>query len=299
MFTAEQLLNGVVIPVDKPRQWTSFQAVGKVKAAIRHSKLSTLNSKLKVGHAGTLDPLATGLLLICVGKATKRIPQLQEGEKVYSGTMVLGATTPCYDLERPIDAYYPYEHITPERLEEARRQFLGDIQQVPPIFSAVKIGGQRAYALAQPGQEASPTPKTVHIADFQITAFRPGETNTNAENEHERTNTNLTNLTNKKDSYNSCDSCSEKKDDSCSDNNIRVQGEKQFALYKNPLGSVPPELPQIDFRIRCGKGTYIRSIARDFGLALDSGAFLASLRREQIGDYTLADAIPLEELKIE
>ena len=264
----ETLLAGVVIPIDKPRQWTSFQAVGKVKAAIRHSGLNTQNRKLKVGHAGTLDPLATGLLLICVGKATKRIPQLQEGEKVYSGTMVLGATTPCYDLERPIDAYYPYEHITPERLEEARRQFLGDIQQVPPIFSAVKIGGQRAYALAQAGQEASPTPKTVHIADFQITAFRPGNTKEEEIRVQEK-------------------------------EAIRVQGEKQFALYKNPLGSVPPELPQIDFRIRCGKGTYIRSIARDFGLALDSGAFLASLRREQIGDYTLADAIPLEELKIE
>ena len=148
---------------------------------------------------------------------------------------------------------------------------------MPPIFSAVKIGGQRAYSLAQAGQDASPTPKTVHIEDFQITAFRPG-----------RTNTNLTNPTNKKDSYNSCDSCSEK--------DIRVQEEKQFALYKNPLGSVPPELPQVDFRIRCGKGTYIRSIARDFGLALDSGAFLASLRREQIGDYTLADAIPLDNI---
>ena len=191
--------------------------------------------------------------------------------------MVLGVTTPCYDLERPIDAYYPYSHITPELLENARHQFLGDIEQVPPIFSAVKIGGQRAYSLAQAGQDASPTPKTVHIEDFQITAFRPG-----------RTNTNLTNPTNKKDSYNSCDSCSEK--------DIRVQEEKQFALYKNPLGSVPPELPQVDFRIRCGKGTYIRSIARDFGLALDSGAFLASLRREQIGDYTLADAIPLDNI---
>jgi len=262
-MTIEQLLNGVVIPVDKPRQWTSFQAVGKVKAAIRHSGLNTQNRKLKVGHAGTLDPLATGLLLICVGKATKRIPQLQEGEKVYSGTMVLGATTPCYDLERPIDAYYPYEHITPELLENARRQFLGDIEQVPPIFSAVKIGGQRAYSLAQAGHDASPTPKTVHIDDFQITAFRPGQPDTNR---HEGTlNTNTHELPT---------------------NN----------LYKNPLGSVPPELPQVDFRIRCGKGTYIRSIARDFGLALDSGAFLASLRREQIGDYTLADAIPLDNI---
>ena len=175
-MTLEELLEGVVIPIDKPRQWTSFQAVNKVKAAIRNTYGI---KKFKIGHAGTLDPLATGLLLICVGKATKRIDELQSGEKAYTGTMVLGATTPCYDLERAIDHYYPYEHITFEKIEETRKQFLGDILQVPPIFSAVKIGGQRAYQYAREAANGetppSPTAKTVHIEEFTITDFRPGK----------------------------------------------------------------------------------------------------------------------------
>lgn len=269
MIPLETLLDGLVIPIDKPRQWTSFQAVNKVKTAIRNTydiKKGQPGHRIKIGHAGTLDPLATGLLLVCVGKATKRISELQEGEKVYSGTMVLGATTPCYDLERPIDCRYPYEHVTPALIEEACRQFLGDIEQVPPLFSAVKIDGQRAYALARTvsednlGAEApAPTPKTVHIYDFQITAYRP-----QAMPGDDLPAVPLSPLTSH--------------------------------LYKSPLGTVPPELPQIDFRIRCGKGTYIRSIARDLGLALNSGAFLSSLRREQIGDYTLEDAIPIDSI---
>lgn len=266
----ETLLAGVVIPIDKPRQWTSFQAVNKIKAAIRnHYGIK----KFKIGHAGTLDPLATGLLLVCVGKATKRIPELQDGEKVYSGTMVLGATTPCYDLERPIDARYPYSHITPERLEEARRQFLGDIQQVPPIFSAVKIGGQRAYKIAREAisGDNAPTPKTVHIAEFDITGFRRAPAH----------------------SFPTAPANSQFSIDSTRSSTSVLNSH----LYKSPLGTVPPELPQVDFRIRCGKGTYIRSLARDFGLALDSGAFLSALRREQVGDYTLADAIPLDAIE--
>ena len=147
-MTLEELLEGVVLPIDKPRQWTSFQAVGKVRAAIRnHYGIK----KFKIGHAGTLDPLATGLLLVCVGKATKRIDELQSGEKVYSGTMVLGATTPCFDLERPIDHYYPFAHITPQLISDTLPQFTGNIQQVPPMFSAVKINGQRAYRYARQG----------------------------------------------------------------------------------------------------------------------------------------------------
>ena len=267
-LSLETLLNGTVIPVDKPRQWTSFQAVNKIKAAIRNRYGI---KKFKIGHAGTLDPLATGLLLVCVGKATKSIPQLQDGEKVYSGTMVLGATTPCFDLERPIDARYPYSHITPELLEEARRQFLGDIQQVPPIFSAVKIGGQRAYKIAREAisGDNAPTPKTVHIAEFDITGFRRAPAH----------------------SFPTAPANSQ----------LSIPN-SQFSilnshLYKSPLGTVPPELPQIDFRIHCGNGTYIRSLARDFGLALDSGAFLSALRREQVGDYTLDDAIPLDAIE--
>lgn len=261
-MTVEQLLAGVVIPIDKPRQWTSFQAVNKVKSAIRnHYGLK----KFKIGHAGTLDPLATGLLLVCVGKATKEIERLQQGEKVYSGTMVLGATTPCYDLERAIDCYYPTQQITREKIEEARQQFEGEIAQVPPMFSAVKIAGQRAYQYARKDDpEAMIQPKNVVVHSFEITDVRnlgmtppypigPVETIANGEP-------------------------------------MPTTG-----YYNHPEGVVPEGMPEIDFRIRCGKGTYIRSIARDMGLALESGAFLASLRRERIGDYTLERCVGLEE----
>ncbi|MBO4599227.1 MAG: tRNA pseudouridine(55) synthase TruB [Bacteroidales bacterium] len=265
-MTQEELLAGVVIPIDKPRQWTSFQAVNKIKTVIRNTYGL---KKFKIGHAGTLDPLATGLLLICVGKATKRIDQLQSGEKTYSGTFVLGATTPCYDLERAIDHYYPYQHITLDLIERTLPQFLGTIQQVPPIFSAVKINGYRAYQYAReatPGTPTpAPTPKAVHIAEFQITDFRPGK----PQNETiPQPNT----------------ICPTPADPTA------------HHLYDHPQGTVPEHLPQLDFRIRCGKGTYIRSIARDFGLALDSGAFLSALRREAIGSYTLADAVSFDDL---
>jgi len=273
-MTVDTLLEGLVIPIDKPWQWTSFQAVNKVKAVIRNTFGI---KKFKIGHAGTLDPLATGLLLICVGKATKRIDELQAGEKVYTGTMVLGATTPCYDLERAIDHYYPYEHITPTLVEKARKQFIGDIEQVPPIFSAVKIGGQRAYQYAREtadGKEIpSPTPKTVHIDEFEITDFRSGK----MEDEESKVEDRLT-----RQDY--------------SQFSILNSQLPTHHLYDHPLGTVPDHLPQIDFRIRCGKGTYIRSIARDLGLALDSGAFLSALRREQVGEYTLADAISLDNI---
>jgi tRNA pseudouridine55 synthase len=218
-MTQDELLQGVVIPVDKPRQWTSFQAVNKIKAAIRR----TFDlKKFKIGHAGTLDPLASGLLLVCVGKATKRIDELQSGTKVYSGTFVFGATTPCYDLERPIDAYYPFAHISPALLQSALPQFLGTVQQVPPIFSAVKINGQRAYQYARQtaaDEEApSPTPKPVQIYEFDITAFRPGDPSVNPAPLAPPTESDA------------------------------------LHLYDHPLGTVPAHLPQLDFRIRCGKG---------------------------------------------
>ena len=232
-MTADTLLEGIVIPIDKPWQWTSFQAVNKVKAIIRNTFGL---KKFKIGHAGTLDPLATGLLLICVGKATKRIDELQAGEKVYTGTMVLGATTPCYDLERAINHYYPYEHITPALVEEARQLFLGDIEQVPPIFSAVKIGGQRAYHYAREaanGKETpSPTPKLIHIDEFEITDFRPGK----MEDDESKVEDRLT-----KQDY--------------SQFSILNSQLPTHHLYDHPLGTVPDHLPQLDFRIRCGKGT--------------------------------------------
>jgi tRNA pseudouridine55 synthase len=265
MISIEQLAAGIVLPIDKPRQWTSFQVVNKVKSVLRHryglnSKLKTENSTIKIGHAGTLDPLATGLLLVCIGKATKQIPLLQDGDKVYTGTFVLGATTPCYDLERPIDHYYPFRHITREMADEATAAFHGTIMQTPPLFSAVKVEGQRAYELARAEVEAAVRPKPVTIHSFAITDFRQGNGNEPTPLVSDTSNLGL-------------------------------------HLYDSPMGEVPPELPQADFRIACGKGTYIRSIARDYGEALHSGAFLSALRREQIGTYILADAIPLDKVE--
>lgn len=258
-MTLEELQAGQVICLDKPYQWTSFQAVNKVKAYIRHTYDL---KKFKIGHAGTLDPLATGLLLVCIGKATKTIPKLQDGEKVYTGTMVLGATTPCYDLEREVDHLYPFEHITPELIMETRDQFLGDIQQVPPMFSAVKIDGQRAYEYARTDDPTvTIQPKTVTIHEFEITDIRitPGAKVTLPETAAPTPN-------------------------------------GATRLYDNPQGRIPQGLPQIDFRIRCGKGTYIRSLARDLGLALGSGAFLSALRREQVGSYQISQAYTIDEI---
>ncbi len=260
---------GMVIAVDKPRQWSSFQVVNKLKW---HIKRTFGLKKFKIGHAGTLDPLASGLLLVCVGSATKQIEQLQAGIKEYSGTMVLGATTPCYDLEQAVDRLYPTRHITAELIETARRQFVGDIEQVPPMFSAVKVDGQRAYISARDGEAVAIEPKTVTVYDFAITAFRPGS----------ETQSNVDEPTFEPPRPSAVDS---------------QASSRNPQLYRNPQGEVPGGLPQIDFRIACSKGTYIRSIARDFGLALGSGAFLSELRRERIGDYTLADALALDDIE--
>lgn len=211
---------GDVLLVDKPYRCTSFDVVGKVRQYIRRK----YQQKVKVGHAGTLDPLASGLLIICVGKFTKQIDNYQAQEKEYTGTIRLGATTPSYDLEKPIDAEYPYQHITAGMVEEARLKFLGDIEQVPPQFSAIRMGGRRAYEMAREGEEAPILPRQISIPTFEITRF---------------------------------------------------------------------ELPDVDFRIVCSKGTYIRSIARDFGVELESGAHLTALRRTRIGEFKVEDAIQL------
>lgn len=207
-----------VLTFDKPYKCTSFDIVGKVRRMVQRQA----NRKVKVGHAGTLDPLATGLLIICVGKMTKQIESIQTQEKEYTGTIKVGATTPSFDLEHPIDQEFPYEHITREMAESAAQSFIGDIQQVPPVFSAVKLAGRRAYELAREGEEAPLAAKNISIYEFEITRF---------------------------------------------------------------------ELPEIDFRIRCSKGTYIRAIARDFGAALQSGGHLTALRRTRVGDYKVSEAI--------
>ena len=287
MITLEQLQAGIVLPIDKPRQWTSFQAVNKIKAILRKrvaelqsNKVDSVSQplshsvtrppKIKIGHAGTLDPLATGLLLVCLGKATKSIPQLQDGDKVYTGTLVLGATTPCYDLEQAVDHYYPYEHITRELLEQTVRQFTGTLMQVPPMFSAVKVDGQRAYEIARIKNEElkikndGPRAKPITIYNFEITDFRKGDSSS--------TIVPFTPLS------------------------LPIHSPLTPHLYGHPQGTVPPHLPQADFRIHCGKGTYIRSLARDLGLALGSGAFLSALRREQVGNYTVDHALTLDQV---
>lgn len=202
-----------VILIDKPHGWTSFQALKKVKYGIQAKK---------IGHAGTLDPLATGLLILCTGKMTKQIEGIQAQKKEYTGTFILGATTPSIDLETEINERFPTDHITPESIEACRKQFLGDVTQTPPLFSAVKINGKRAYEIARKGGDAEIKSRTIHIYDFEITRI---------------------------------------------------------------------ELPEVDFRVSCSKGTYIRSLARDFGKKLNSGAYLTNLRRTAIGEYRVEDAL--------
>jgi tRNA pseudouridine55 synthase len=215
---------GAALLVDKPLGWTSFDVVNKIRYQLR--KLTGVK-KIKVGHAGTLDPLATGLLIICTGKLTKKIDEFQGLGKTYSGTITLGATTPSYDAETEIDQSFPIEHINLELLEATRHQFIGQLNQLPPMYSAIKVDGEALYKTARKGIVIEVKPRPVHIQSFELT---------------------------------------------------RVA------------------LPEVDFSVACSKGTYIRSLAFDFGKALGSGGYLSALRRDSIGDYQLKDAWNLEEL---
>ena len=222
MVSLDDYLNGRVILIDKPLEWTSFQVVNKLRWAIR----KTFNlKKIKVGHAGTLDPLATGLLIICTGKKTKEISIYQGQEKEYTGTIRLGATTPSYDLETEIDAEFETSHITTEAIHEATKSFLGVIEQYPPIFSAVKKDGKRLYEFARANESVEIKPRQIEISSFEITEIKGLD---------------------------------------------------------------------VHFRVRCSKGTYIRSLAHDFGKALKSGAHLTALRRTAIGDFKIEDAQTLD-----
>ncbi|MDE6277870.1 MAG: tRNA pseudouridine(55) synthase TruB [Muribaculaceae bacterium] len=165
-------IDGVVLYIDKPLEWTSFDTVKRVRAALTRRMHIR---KLKVGHAGTLDPLATGVMIVCTGKATKRIEELQAGVKEYEATLALGATTPSFDLETEIDATYPTEHITREMVEETLKQFTGRIEQVPPAYSACKVDGKRAYDMARKGQEVELKPKTLVIDEIELMSFSPTE----------------------------------------------------------------------------------------------------------------------------
>lgn len=218
-------IKGEVLCFDKPYGWTSFGLVAKVRYALC-KKLGV--KKLKVGHAGTLDPLATGVLVLCTGKSTKRIPELQAHTKEYVATIRLGATTPSYDLEKSVDATYPTEHITRELVEEALKKFIGEIYQVPPVFSACKVNGDRAYDLARKGEMVELKPKLLVIDELELLR---------------------------------CD------------------------------------LPDIEVRVVCSKGTYIRALARDIGEALCSGAHLTALRRTRVGDIRVEDCLQLDDFQ--
>ena len=223
MKTVQDYLDGQLLLIDKPLEWTSFQVVNKLRWHIRQA----FNlKKIKVGHAGTLDPLATGLLIICTGKMTKQIDTFQGQIKTYTGTFVLGSTTPSYDLETAIDQEFPTAHITPELIHETTKKFIGEIDQFPPVFSALKKEGKRLYEFARAGEAVKIDSRKVMINAFEITKIED--------------------LT-------------------------------------------------VDFSVTCSKGTYIRSLAYDFGKALESGAHLSALRRTKIGDFSVEKAISIDE----
>ncbi|GGW55450.1 tRNA pseudouridine synthase B [Winogradskyella epiphytica] len=230
MRTEEDFKSGQVLLIDKPLTWTSFQVVNKLRWAIRQAYGI---KKIKVGHAGTLDPLATGLLVICTGKMTKQINTFQGQEKEYTGTFVIGGTTPSFDLETEVDQSFPTEHITDELIHKTTEQFIGKIEQFPPVFSAIKKDGKRLYEFARAGEDVEIKSRQVEITEFEITKINSSTESSSAHIE-------------------------------------------------------------LEFRVVCSKGTYIRSLAHDFGKALNSGAHLSVLRRTRIGDFKVEDALTPE-----
>lgn len=223
--TVDDFLSGQILLINKPLGWTSFDVVRKIKNLIR---IKYNLKKIKVGHAGTLDPLASGLLIVCTGKFTKRISELQGQAKIYTGDITLGGTTPSYDLETEVDKNFESSHITDELIKETTHQFTGEIYQKPPIFSALKRGGERLYEKARRGESIEIEARKVSINSFDITAI---------------------------------------------------------------------EIPKVSFEIKCSKGTYIRSIAHDFGTAIKSGGHLSKLCRTAIGNYQLANALDVDEFE--
>ncbi len=217
------LEQGEILLVNKPSHWTSFDVVNKLRYAVTKK----VGKRIKVGHAGTLDPLATGLLLVCTGKMTKQIDDYSGMDKEYTGTLKLGATTPSFDSETEVNATFPVSHITDGLLQQAATSFLGDIEQVPPVYSAIKIDGRAAYISARKGQEVEMKARKVTIKQFELTRIA---------------------------------------------------------------------LPEVDFKVLCTKGTYIRSLAHDFGKAVNSGAHLTALCRTKIGQFDLKDALDIPPL---
>lgn len=217
---------GEIFAIDKPYRISSFGAL----AHVRYVLSRTLGYKVKIGHAGTLDPLATGVLILCTGKATKRIEEFQGQTKEYMATLQLGATTASYDMEHEVNASFPTEHITRELINDTMPQFIGDIEQIPPTYSAVKVNGDRAYELRRAGEEVKLKPKHIHIDEIEVVDF-------------------------------------------------------------------DVEKMQLSLRVMCGKGTYIRALARDLGRALNSGAYLTALRRTRVGDFTIDRCLDYEHIR--
>jgi len=221
-YKPETYLEGAVLFIDKPLTWSSFDVVNKIRKSLRQA-LGI--KKIKVGHAGTLDPLATGLVIICTGKATKQISQFQDMDKGYTAQIRFGATTPSFDLETEEDQSFPWEHITSGALEEALLEMTGDQEQIPPLFSAKSVEGKRAYVMARKGEELKLKPQKVHISQLNIQSL---------------------------------------------------------------------VLPELTLQVECSKGTYIRSLARDLGTRLGSGAHLTGLRRTRIGPHSVDKAVTIE-----
>ncbi|WP_315447665.1 tRNA pseudouridine(55) synthase TruB [Segatella salivae] len=217
---------GEIFAIDKPYRISSFGAL----AHVRYVLSRTLGYKVKIGHAGTLDPLATGVLILCTGKATKRIEEFQGQTKEYTATLQLGATTASYDMEHEVNASFPTEHITRELINDTLPQFIGNIEQIPPTYSAVKVNGDRAYELRRAGEEVKLKPKHIHIDEIEVVDF-------------------------------------------------------------------DVEKMQLSIRVVCGKGTYIRALARDLGRALNSGAYLTALRRTRVGDFTIDRCLDYEHIR--
>ncbi len=244
---------GAVLLVDKPLGWTSFDVVNKIRYRLSH-RLGI--RKIKIGHAGTLDPLATGLLILCVGEYTKKITTFQDMPKEYTGTITFGATTPSFDLEKPVDATFPTDHLSDQLLQDILRQFTGEIEQIPPMFSAIKVEGRRVYKNARTGQEMELTPRKVLIEIFELGPLRPV--------------------------------------------NTAAQVAESTVISKKgaPIHLYPdyPDGLQCDFRVVCSKGTYIRSLAYDFGQAAGTGAYLSRLRRTGTGGFSVSNAWEVEAL---
>ena len=261
---------GEIIYIDKPYRWTSFDVVNKVRWLLC-KRLGT--KKLKVGHAGTLDPLATGVMIVCTGRATKCIDELQAATKEYIATLRLGATTPSFDLEHPIDAYYPTEHITRQQVESVLQQFLGRIEQIPPTYSAVKVEGKRAYDLARKEKDVQLKPKILVIdkIDLLQASLHPSLVVDGSPIDA---------------SLSAPDAPSPL---------LPRTGMRNKAFLTSP--SAPDDTssyPSITIRVVCSKGTYIRALARDIGQALGSGAHLTALRRTRVGDIRVEDCITMD-----